>query len=83
MKRLVLMFFFGLFLAGGLHAQEKEPVRFVRGCGFPVEGSPCPSGLASKRSKKKDVLRAPQKESRPVEVNLLHAVQLHGSPDSP
>ena len=39
-----------------LYVPEKELVRFAKTCGFPVESSPCPSGLACKRSKMRDLL---------------------------
>ena len=39
-----------------LYVPEKELVRFAKACGFPVESSPCPSGLACKRSKMRDLL---------------------------
>ena len=37
-----------------LYVPEKELVRFAKACGFPVEGPPCPSGLACKRSKMRE-----------------------------
>jgi len=65
-----------------VYVPEKELVRFAKACGFPVEGSPCPSGLDSKRNKMRDLLRELEKESPRVKANVLRAVQSYGSPDS-
>lgn len=54
--------------------EERDIPPFVRASGFPIEGEPCPEGLAGRRERVKQVLRMVESENHRVKRSIFAAV---------
>jgi tRNA 2-thiocytidine biosynthesis protein TtcA len=55
--------------------EERDIVPFAQASGYPIDGEPCPEGLASRRARVKELLRDLEGDARHVKRSIFAAVE--------